>query len=70
MQLFLQIIFTIFKRIRMVIVNRFHNNTYILIIILMVNKLYCTKVDSSCDLVKKSEKKIKKNIIKNMMNNT
>jgi hypothetical protein len=54
----------------MVIVNRFHNNTYILIIILMVNKLYCTKMDSSCDLVKKSEKKIKKNIIKNMMNNT
>jgi hypothetical protein len=66
MQLFLHIIFTIFKRIRMVIVNRFHNNKYILII----NKLYCTKMDSSCDLVKKSEKKIKKNIIKNMMNNT
>jgi len=32
--------------------------------------LYCTTVDSSCDLVKKSEKKIKKNIIKNIMNNT
>lgn len=34
----------------------------------MIKKLFCTKIDSPWDLVKKSEKKIKKNIINNIIN--